>query len=48
MAPTTKMEVQDGIAVITLSNPPVNALHPHGQFRGSPTMPGHPAWAQIV
>lgn len=25
------MEVgQDGVAIITLANPPVNALHPHG------------------
>lgn len=31
MAPTATMEVgQDGVAVITLANPPVNALHPNG------------------
>ena len=31
MAPTATMEVgQDGVAIITLANPPVNALHPNG------------------
>jgi hypothetical protein len=32
MAPTATMDVgRDGVAVITLSNPPVNALHPDGK-----------------
>lgn len=31
MAPGATMEVgQDGVAIITLANPPVNALHPKG------------------
>jgi len=31
MAPNATMEVgQDGVAIITLANPPVNALHPNG------------------
>lgn len=33
MAPGTTMEVgQDGVAIITLANPPVNALHPKGML----------------
>lgn len=34
MPPTTLLEVQGGVAVITLSNPPVNALHPDGEPAG--------------
>lgn len=30
-APHTTLEVQDGVAVLTLVNPPVNALHPAGE-----------------
>ena len=33
MAPTAEMEVgEDGVAVITLVNPPVNALHPQREL----------------
>lgn len=36
MAPSAEYRVEsDGVAVITLSNPPVNALHPAGNARGS-------------
>jgi hypothetical protein len=28
--PGTQMDVQNGVAVISLHNPPVNALHPSG------------------
>ena len=31
MAPTATLDVADGVAVITLANPPVNALHPDGE-----------------
>lgn len=35
MAPSADYRVDpDGVAVITLSNPPVNALHPAGKARG--------------
>jgi hypothetical protein len=30
MAPTATLAVADGVAVVTLANPPVNALHPDG------------------
>ena len=32
MAPTATLDVADGVAVITLANPPVNALHPDGEI----------------
>ena len=28
--PRTTLSVEDGVAIITLDNPPVNALHPNG------------------
>jgi hypothetical protein len=31
MAPHTTLRVEDGVAVIELHNPPVNALHPAGE-----------------
>ena len=31
MAPTATLAVEDGVAIITLANPPVNALHPSGE-----------------
>jgi hypothetical protein len=35
MAPSAEYRVDpEGVAVITLSNPPVNALHPAGKARG--------------
>ncbi len=35
MAPTagTTLTVEDGVAIVTLVNPPVNALHPDGARR---------------
>jgi hypothetical protein len=37
MAPSAEYRVDpEGVAVITLSNPPVNALHPAGKAPGSP------------
>ena len=39
MAPTATMDVgQDGVAIITLANPPVNALHPNGTLACSAYM----------
>jgi len=32
MAPHTTLEVAEGVAVVTLHNPPVNALHPAGKL----------------
>ena len=31
--PTATLEIDGGVAVITLLNPPVNALHPDGERR---------------
>jgi hypothetical protein len=30
MSPHTTLAVEDGVAIVTLVNPPVNALHPNG------------------
>ena len=32
--PHTTLAVEDGVAIITLINPPVNALHPNGGCSG--------------
>jgi hypothetical protein len=31
--PRTTLHCEDGVAIITLDNPPVNALHPDGRFQ---------------
>jgi hypothetical protein len=33
MPPTATLAIEAGVGVITLSNPPVNALHPDGKRR---------------